>query len=167
MFSPNVRSSTTRFYLAIKTEINKRYFSREMSLPHVLRLNKTYAPTTTGQTMQLGYIAPLSSLSPLMASAWRGWLVQMSKRLGWEIRARSRLDHGKGEIESGLHDLRDRGGVRDHPQTLRLYEREGLLKPSRSDGLEFLHSREPRFLPVPPAVLPPVRTRAKLAQPRH
>lgn len=31
---------------------------------------------------------------------------------------------------------------RIHPQTLRLYEREGLLKPSRTDGNTRLYSRE-------------------------
>ena len=50
--------------------------------------------------------------------------------------------NGEETIQGRLHDLRRRGKYDVHPQTLRLYEREGLLKPSRSDGNTRLYTDE-------------------------
>ena len=48
----------------------------------------------------------------------------------------------KGEIQSRIHDLLVAEQYEIHPQTLRLYEREGLLKPSRSEGNTRLYTPE-------------------------
>lgn len=46
----------------------------------------------------------------------------------------------KGKAAYMISSVAEQYGV--HPQTLRLYEREGLLKPSRSDGNTRLYTQE-------------------------
>ncbi len=57
--------------------------------------------------------------------------------------ARTTSDERDGSGGGGrplLHDQHRVEGLRDPPQTLRLYEREGLLKPSRTEGNTRLYS---------------------------
>ena len=70
-----------------------------------------------------------------------------AKELSDAARAAARRDEpgasaaapGRGQV---LHDQRGGQELRHPPQTLRLYEREGLLKPSRTEGNTRLYSEE-------------------------
>jgi MerR family transcriptional regulator, heat shock protein HspR len=53
-----------------------------------------------------------------------------------------RRKHATGENKSTYHISSVSQKFNIHPQTLRLYEREGLLKPSRSDGNTRLYTDE-------------------------
>ena len=62
-----------------------------------------------------------------------------------KIRARKcgrRSDHGEGEIQSGIHDLRGGGAVRDPSADAAALRAGRLLKPSRSDGNTRLYTDE-------------------------
>jgi MerR family transcriptional regulator/heat shock protein HspR len=57
-----------------------------------------------------------------------------------EVPAERRATPGRGKTYEMISVVAQRYGI--HPQTLRLYEREGLLKPSRTEGNTRLYSEE-------------------------
>ena len=56
--------------------------------------------------------------------------------------ASERYAYDETQRQRRIHDLGGGRDVRRHPQTLRLYEREGLLKPSRSEGNTRLYTED-------------------------
>jgi len=62
------------------------------------------------------------------------------KRSGSAAREKARGSRAKGKGYYMISAVAQTYGI--HPQTLRLYEREGLLKPSRTEGNTRLYSEE-------------------------